>query len=102
MDRAKTDPQEKREKSRQRGQDSGAREGLAREEAAPDRGVFRDDGQPRPGPESPTPPEREEDRVLHPDDPRHPNAPGTMNADKGAKSAGGPSPDDAGTDRGAG
>jgi len=51
-----------------------------------DRGVLRDDGQPRPAADNTEPRLDEGGRpVLSPDDERHPNAPDTLMSDMGAK-----------------
>jgi hypothetical protein len=52
-----------------------------------DRGVLRDDGQPRPTADDSEPRLDEDGRpVFSPDDDRHPNAPDTLMSDMGAKS----------------
>jgi|GEM_PF-2671271 len=77
-----TDVQRRDETSRQRAYDE-----PAERVSETDRGVLRDDGQPRPPAEDDDEPRIDEDRspVYTPDDERHPNAPDTLMADMGAK-----------------
>lgn len=86
------DTQRRDEISRQRGygetthRDEAENAGIAGEtRAAPDRGMLRDDGQPKPSVEGDAALDRAGLPPVSPDDERHPNAPGTLNADKGAK-----------------
>jgi len=95
--KAENDPQREQDVSEQRGY--GETPGRGNETAAAgyragqapdtgdDHGILRDDGQPRPNGVAGEHIDAQSSPVISQDDDRSPNAPGTLNADKGSRKA---------------